>query len=91
MQSVSLCFGLVLYLQPVNEKENIRLDIADCDFRVQVHRTERTFAFQELFPLKYHPELFRLKCPPDSLSVKMIFKKKNNEIVKGLYEKKYLE
>ena len=55
---------------------NTRLNIADCDFRLHAHRAELTFAFQELFPLKYRPELFRLKCPLDSLSDEMIFKKK---------------
>ena len=76
MQGVSLRFGLVLHLQPVNYKENTRLSIVDSDFRVHAHRAELTFAFQELFPLKYRPELSRLKCPLDSLSVEMISKKK---------------
>ena len=72
MQSVSLRFGLVLYLQSVNEKEKKpRLSIVDCGFRVQAHRVKLTFAFQERLPLKYRPELFRLKCPLDSLSVEM--------------------
>ena len=54
---------------------NTRLSIVDGDFRMHAHRTELTFAFQELFPLKYRPELSRLKYPLDSLSVEMISKK----------------